>query len=62
MQSIAVGDDGIDEVAEEVCIGCGVCTPTCETEAVSLVLRGEVNPPPDLEKFFAARYKAEERA
>jgi ferredoxin len=60
MQAIAIGDDGVAEVAEEVCIGCGVCTPTCETEAMNLVQRGEINPPPDLEKFFTVRYKAEE--
>jgi Pyruvate/2-oxoacid:ferredoxin oxidoreductase delta subunit len=60
MQAIAIGADGVAEVAEEVCIGCGVCTPTCETEAMNLVQRGEINPPPDLEKFFTVRYKAEE--
>jgi electron transport complex protein RnfB len=62
MQAIAVGDDGVAEVKEEICIGCGVCTPTCETEAVGLVQREKVEPPPDLEKFLTARYKAEKTA
>ena len=60
LQAIAVGDAGVAEVNEEQCIGCGVCTPTCETEAVDLVQREAAEPPPDLEKFFTARYKAEQ--
>jgi Na+-translocating ferredoxin:NAD+ oxidoreductase subunit B len=59
MQAIAVGEEGVAEVKEESCIGCGVCTPTCETGAVDLVERKTVSPPPDLEKFFKMRYKAE---
>ena len=61
MQAIAVGDNGVAEVKEELCIGCGVCTATCDTEAVDLVQREVTQPPPDLEKFFTVRYKAEER-
>ncbi len=60
MQAIAVGDEGVAEVNEELCIGCGVCTPTCDTEAVDLIQREAAEPPPDLEKFLTARYKAEE--
>jgi Fe-S-cluster-containing hydrogenase component 2 len=60
MQAIAVGDEGVAEVREELCIGCGVCTPTCDIEAVDLFQRETAEPPPDLEKFFAARYKAEQ--
>jgi NAD-dependent dihydropyrimidine dehydrogenase PreA subunit len=59
MQAIAVGDEDVAEVKEELCIGCGVCTPTCDTEAVDLVERKEAEPPPELEKFFTMRYKAE---
>jgi MinD superfamily P-loop ATPase len=62
MQAIAVGDEGVAEVQEELCIGCGVCTPTCDTEAVDLVQREVAEPPPDLEKFFTARYKTEQTA
>jgi electron transport complex protein RnfB len=61
MQAIAVGDEGVAEVKEELCIGCGVCTPTCDPVAVDLVKRQEAEPPPNFEKFFAMRYKAEER-
>jgi Na+-translocating ferredoxin:NAD+ oxidoreductase subunit B len=60
MQAIAVGDEGVAEVKEELCIGCGVCTPTCDAEAVDLVERKAAEPPPNFEKFFAMRYKAEE--
>jgi NAD-dependent dihydropyrimidine dehydrogenase PreA subunit len=44
-------------VNEANCIGCGVCKATCSTEAIGLVQRDSVNPPPDLNKFFEARYK-----
>jgi translation initiation factor RLI1 len=60
MEAIAVKNDDVAQVNEALCIGCGVCIPTCDAEAVALMQRGEINPPPDLEKFFTARYKAEE--
>lgn len=62
VNAIAVGDAGVAEVQEELCIGCGVCTPACDTEAVDLVQRETAEPPPDLEKFFTARFKAEKTA
>jgi len=50
--------DDIAVVDEELCIGCGVCTPTCEgAEAIKLRQREETSPPPDLQKFLAARMK-----
>jgi Fe-S-cluster-containing hydrogenase component 2 len=51
---------GVAQVNTASCIGCGVCIPTCDTEAVALVQRGEINPPPDVEKFCTVRYKAEQ--
>jgi NAD-dependent dihydropyrimidine dehydrogenase PreA subunit len=57
MGAIAVGDEDIAVVDEKICIGCGVCTPTCEPEAVELALRAEAKPPPDLTEFLTARYK-----
>jgi Fe-S-cluster-containing hydrogenase component 2 len=59
MQAIAVGDDDIARVNETLCIGCGVCKPTCSTGAIALEQREKVEPPPDLETFFMTRYKAE---
>jgi Na+-translocating ferredoxin:NAD+ oxidoreductase subunit B len=59
MEAIAVGDEGVAEVKEEFCIGCGVCNPTCDAGAVDLVERKAASPPPDLERFFKTRYKAE---
>jgi len=43
-------------VNPDLCIGCGVCTPTCPTGAVSLELRGTVTPPPGIAEFFTKRY------
>jgi NAD-dependent dihydropyrimidine dehydrogenase PreA subunit len=43
------------EVDETVCIGCGICTPTCETEAVRLIRREGVKPPPEMGEFLEAR-------
>jgi MinD superfamily P-loop ATPase len=58
MEAIAVGDDDVSEVDQVLCIGCGVCTPTCNEEAVDLVQREKPNPPPSIPDFVAARYKA----
>jgi ferredoxin len=55
--AIVVGDDEMAVVDAGLCIGCGVCTPTCDSEAVSLIMRGEVKPPPELPEFVTARLK-----
>lgn len=34
-----------------------VGAPGCAAEAIDLVLRAEVKPPPDLAEFLTARYK-----
>jgi len=59
MEAVAVGEEDVAEVNEDLCIGCGVCTPTCPSEAVRLIQRKEINPPPDLNTFFTARFKAQ---
>lgn len=54
----AVSVNGVAAVDEGMCIGCGVCTPTCGGEgAITLVLREEIKPPPDIPEFLAARMK-----
>jgi NAD-dependent dihydropyrimidine dehydrogenase PreA subunit len=54
--AITVGE--VAEVDEAVCIGCGVCTPTCGADdAIRLHLRAETHEPPDLQQFMAARIK-----
>lgn len=57
MNAVTVdGDAAVVDI--EACIGCGVCTPTCGgDEAIRLVLRDEVKPPPGLMEFFEARMK-----
>lgn len=57
MGAISVGDEDVAVVNEGLCIGCGVCTPTCTTEAVDLTQRREIEPPPEISEFLAARYK-----
>jgi translation initiation factor RLI1 len=57
MEAIAVNDGKVAEVNEGICIGCGVCKPTCSAEAVALVQRQEVTSPPELTEFLTARYK-----
>ncbi|MBU2548759.1 MAG: 4Fe-4S binding protein [Proteobacteria bacterium] len=57
MGAITLGDEDVAQVDEARCIGCGVCTPTCAGEALDLVLRSEVEPPPRPEALFTARYK-----
>jgi len=46
-----VEEDGAYRVVPERCIGCGVCTPTCPTESITLVRKPEseqVKPPSNL--------------
>jgi len=46
-----VEEDGAYRVLVERCIGCGVCTPTCPTEAIKLVRKPEseqIKPPNNL--------------
>jgi len=58
VNAISIVDD-IAVVDSDICIGCGVCTPTCEgDDAIRLRQREETSPPPDLEKFLAARMKS----
>jgi Fe-S-cluster-containing hydrogenase component 2 len=57
MDAIAVGDDDVSEVDEALCIGCGVCTPTCTEDAVDLVHREEIKAPPTVQELVAARFK-----
>jgi Fe-S-cluster-containing hydrogenase component 2 len=57
MGAIAVGDDDVSEVDEALCIGCGVCTPSCPNDAVDLVKREEIKPPPSIPEMFEARLK-----
>jgi NAD-dependent dihydropyrimidine dehydrogenase PreA subunit len=58
VNAITIVDD-IAVVDSDICIGCGVCTPTCEgDDAIKLRQREETRPPPDLEKFLAARMKS----
>jgi Fe-S-cluster-containing hydrogenase component 2 len=40
MEAISESDDAY-EVNRERCIGCGVCVPTCPSEAMSLVRKPE---------------------
>jgi NAD-dependent dihydropyrimidine dehydrogenase PreA subunit len=37
----AIGIDEFATVDPELCLGCGVCVPTCKAEAVNLVRRAE---------------------
>ena len=39
------------------CLGCGACTSSCEAQAVRLVLREAVTPPPPIMAFLEARMK-----
>ncbi|MHA1534896.1 MAG: 4Fe-4S binding protein, partial [Promethearchaeota archaeon] len=39
-------EDDISEVNKARCIGCGVCVPTCTSEAISLIKKDEETLPP----------------
>jgi Na+-translocating ferredoxin:NAD+ oxidoreductase subunit B len=55
--AIAVNHEDVAVVDEARCMGCGVCTPSCPSDAVDLTLREEVKPPPALPEFIARRLK-----
>lgn len=58
MDAVGVGEDGKAHVDPAHCIGCGVCVPTCPSTAITLILRGTITPPPDINEFFTKRYLA----
>ncbi len=60
MNAIAIGEDEKTHVDPKHCIGCGICVPTCPSAAVTLVQRGTIKPPPDINEFFTKRYLAPE--
>lgn len=55
--AIAIGDNGFSSVNPKLCIGCGVCAHTCDAEAIGLIRRENVIPPPSPETLLMARYK-----
>ena len=58
MDAIVVGDGDCAVVNADDCIGCGVCTPTCDDEAVKLVLRETVKTPPNMMEWASMRMEA----
>ena len=58
MGAIVVGDDDVAQVDSGRCIGCGICVPTCPSEAVFLFQRETITPPPDVTEFLTKRYLA----
>ncbi|MBI5115393.1 4Fe-4S binding protein [Candidatus Poribacteria bacterium] len=50
--------DGSYEVDQKRCIGCGVCSPTCPTESISLVRKPAdqcIQPPPNMVSWMMER-------
>jgi Fe-S-cluster-containing hydrogenase component 2 len=45
MDAIQEGDD-VSEMIQGRCIGCGLCISTCPVEAISLMLKPEMEAPP----------------
>jgi Fe-S-cluster-containing hydrogenase component 2 len=45
MDAIRLNGD-FSEIIDGRCIGCGVCIPTCPAEAISLIAKPGMEPPP----------------
>ena len=53
-----IQEDGAYKVLDSRCIGCGVCTPTCPTESITLLAKPEsqqVKPPGNIVDWNLAR-------
>jgi len=53
-----MGDEDRPELNLDRCIGCGVCATGCPSDAVSLVERAGILPPPLDQKALAEAVKA----
>jgi Fe-S-cluster-containing hydrogenase component 2 len=52
MEAIIVEDYA--EVNKDRCIGCGVCVPTCPSDAIQLYNKDNITEPPDdMEQFYS---------
>ncbi len=56
VQAITVGDE-IAKVDHTVCLGCGVCVSGCDSDAIKLVQKEKIKPPPQPMEVMQARLK-----
>jgi ferredoxin len=53
-----MGNANVPEVNLDLCIGCGVCATGCPSDAIILVERGDILPPPVDQKALREAIKA----
>jgi electron transport complex protein RnfB len=57
-KALEMGNDDVPQLSAERCIGCGVCASGCDFEAITLVSRADILPPPVDQKAYREAVKA----
>ena len=56
MEAIKLNDEEVAEVDEGICLGCGVCIPTCSGEALMLERREDAKGIPSFVEYVQAQF------
>jgi Pyruvate/2-oxoacid:ferredoxin oxidoreductase delta subunit len=56
--ALVMGDEDVPVLNSDLCIGCGVCATGCDFEAITLVARADILPPPLDQKALRKAVKA----
>jgi Pyruvate/2-oxoacid:ferredoxin oxidoreductase delta subunit len=61
-KALVMGDEDVPQLNTDLCIGCGVCATGCDFEAINLVMRDDILPPPLDQKALQEAVKASQAA
>jgi Pyruvate/2-oxoacid:ferredoxin oxidoreductase delta subunit len=61
-KALVMGDENVPQLNADLCFGCGVCATGCDFEAITLVIRDDIPPPPVDQKALLEAVKASQAA